>query len=71
MVGEEWPGLLCSRACSSLPRGWVCRSPMATRPYDITVKTLVFLDPRVWERVREEGGGQGKGPETQGKFTDA
>lgn len=58
MVGEEWPGLLCRRACSPLPRGWVCRSPMATGPYDVTVKTLVFLDPLVWERMVS---GQGQG----------
>lgn len=69
MVGEEWPGLLCSRACSPLPRGWVCRSPMATGPYDVTVKTLVFLDPLVWERMvimsgerREKGKGRDQKP---------
>lgn len=45
MVGEEWPGLLCSRACSPLPRGWVCRSPMATGPYDVTGKTLSLPGP--------------------------
>lgn len=35
------------------------RSLMATAPYDVTVKTLVFLDPLVWERIvsaQEQGG---------------
>lgn len=67
MVGEEWPGLLCSRACSPLPRGWVCRSPIATGPYDVTVMTLVSLDLLVWETMvsGQVGRGQGKGPESR------
>lgn len=59
MVGEEWPGLVCSRACSPLPRGWICRSPMATGSYDVTVKTSLLGLLSLGENGIRAGAGTG------------
>lgn len=61
MVGEEWPGLVCSRACSPLPRGWVCRSPMATGSYDVTVKTSLLGPLSLGENGIRAGAGWEEG----------
>lgn len=61
MVGEEWPGLVCSRACSPLPRGWVCRSPMATGSYDVTVKTSLLGPLSLGENGIRSGAGWEEG----------
>lgn len=77
MVGEEWPGLLCSRACSPLSREWICRSPMATGSYDVTVKTSLPGPPSLGEdgvmsgARREEGKGRDQKPRVNSLMLDS
>lgn len=60
VVGEERPGLLCSRALLSPAWGWLCRSPLATSSM-MSQGRLPGDDAQGRGRV---GGGEGKGAES-------